>query len=65
MGVIICVDEQLQEKFFDEAAKEGLIELRGHPSTGGIRISMFNGMPLEGVKKLCDFMSGFADKHMS
>jgi len=36
-----------------------LIELKGHASTGGIRANLYNGMPLEGAKKLADFMKEF------
>jgi phosphoserine aminotransferase len=36
-----------------------LVGLNAHESVGGLRVSMFNGMPLEGVKKLTDFMKDF------
>jgi phosphoserine aminotransferase len=37
----------------------GLVELKGHQSVGGMRASMYNGMPLEGALKLKDFMLEF------
>lgn len=50
---------ELEEKFLKESEAVGLVELRGHPSVGGIRVSMYNGMPMEGVQKLRDFMVEF------
>ena len=42
-----------------EAKKAGCIELAGHRSVGGCRASIYNGMPIEGVQKLVDFMKKF------
>jgi phosphoserine aminotransferase len=36
-----------------------MLELNGHRSVGGIRASVYNGMPMEGVQKLVDFMAAF------
>lgn len=52
--------EDLEKKFLDEASKAGFIGLKGHRAVGGIRISMYNAMPLEGIQKLTDFMKQFA-----
>ena len=43
-----------------QAADEGLVELKGHRSVGGIRASIYNAMPVEGVRALAGFMRGFA-----
>jgi phosphoserine aminotransferase len=51
--------EELEEKFVKQAAKEGMIGLKGHRSVGGIRASIYNAMPLEGVEHLIDFMNEF------
>ncbi|MFZ2656564.1 MAG: 3-phosphoserine/phosphohydroxythreonine transaminase [Victivallales bacterium] len=51
--------EALEEKFVKEAKAKGLIGLKGHRSVGGIRASIYNAMPLEGVEKLIDFMNEF------
>jgi len=51
--------ETLEEKFVKEAKAKGLIGLKGHRSVGGIRASIYNAMPLEGVEKLIDFMNEF------
>lgn len=53
----------LEEKFVEEAAAEGFHGLRGHRSVGGIRASIYNAFPLEGVKALAQFMQDFAQKN--
>ena len=53
-------DEALDKKFAAEAAKEGLINLKGHRSVGGMRASIYNAMPYAGVEKLVEFMKEFA-----
>jgi phosphoserine aminotransferase len=54
-------DEALEKKFIAEAAKEGLQELAGHRSVGGMRASLYNAMPLEGVEALVAFMKRFKE----
>ncbi|MGQ3887435.1 3-phosphoserine/phosphohydroxythreonine transaminase [Legionella sp. CNM-1927-20] len=51
---------ELEEIFLDQATKRGLLALRGHRTVGGLRASMYNSMPLEGVERLIEFMSDFA-----
>lgn len=51
--------EALDDKFVKEAAKQGLVNLKGHRSVGGMRASIYNAMPVEGVQKLVDFMKQF------
>ena len=51
--------EELQNKFLEEAGKEGFLGLKGHRSVGGCRASIYNAMPIEYVKKLVDFMEKF------
>ena len=50
---------ELDAAFVKAAAKEGLVSLKGHRLVGGIRASIYNAMPIEGVKKLCAFMKAF------
>ena len=50
---------ELDAKFIAEAAKEGLVTLKGHKLVGGMRASIYNAMPIEGVKKLVKFMKKF------
>ena len=56
-------DEALEKRFLDQASKRGLINLAGHRSVGGIRASLYNGMPLEGVHALVDFMKDFQQEN--
>lgn len=51
--------EDLEKKFVKDAEKAGMVGLKGHRSVGGIRASMYNALPLEGVQKLCEFMTAF------
>ena len=50
---------ELEKRFVAEAAGEGMIELKGHRSVGGIRASVYNAMPLEGAGTLARFMAAF------
>jgi phosphoserine aminotransferase len=54
-------DEKLEKKFLDEATKTGLINLAGHRSVGGLRASIYNGVPIEGVDTLVTFMKNFQE----
>jgi phosphoserine aminotransferase len=53
----------LDSSFKEQAAKENLHSLGGHRSVGGIRASIYNAMPMEGVKTLAEFMKDFAQKN--
>jgi phosphoserine aminotransferase len=55
--------EELEVQFVKEAKEAGLHELKGHRSVGGIRASMYNAMPIEGVRTLVEFMEHFRQKH--
>jgi len=59
--VFVTGDEELDKKFVKEAKAEGLAQLGGHRSIGGMRASIYNAMPEEGVDKLIDFMKRFED----
>lgn len=52
--------EELEAKFIEEAKGKNLVGLKGHRSVGGIRVSMYNAMPYEGIETLCAFMKEFA-----
>jgi phosphoserine aminotransferase len=56
-------DESLNAAFLAEAKEQGLLQLRGHKLVGGMRASIYNAMPIEGVKALVQFMKNFAEKH--
>eukprot|EP00444_Apocalathium_aciculiferum_P063632 CAMPEP_0183600266 /NCGR_PEP_ID=MMETSP0371-20130417/179847_1 /TAXON_ID=268820 /ORGANISM="Peridinium aciculiferum, Strain PAER-2" /LENGTH=447 /DNA_ID=CAMNT_0025812339 /DNA_START=87 /DNA_END=1431 /DNA_ORIENTATION=- len=55
--------EALEKKFLADATKVKLYTLAGHRSVGGCRASLYNGMPVEGVEKLMDFMKSFMDEN--
>ena len=52
-------DKDLDAKFVAEAAKNGLLSIKGHKLVGGMRASIYNAMPVEGVKTLIEFMKKF------
>ncbi len=52
-------DEELDKKFVKAAEAEGFVNLKGHRSVGGMRASIYNAMPTEGVEKLVAFMEKF------
>lgn len=52
-----------EKAFIAEAAKQGLVQLKGHRSVGGMRASIYNSMPLEGVQHLAAFMKDFATRN--
>jgi len=55
-------DESLNDEFLAQAEQAGLTALKGHRSVGGMRASIYNAMPLEGVQALVDFMKKFAQE---
>ncbi len=56
----LLADETLYDMFLAEAKQAGLVSLKGHKSVGGLRASIYNAMPEEGVKVLVEFMQQFA-----
>ncbi|MBO4292765.1 MAG: 3-phosphoserine/phosphohydroxythreonine transaminase [Lachnospiraceae bacterium] len=60
----ITGSEELDAKFVKEAKEAGLENLKGHRSVGGMRASIYNAMPIEGVQKLVDFMKKFEEENM-
>lgn len=59
----ILADAELDATFLAEAAKKDLVTLKGHRSVGGMRASIYNAMPTEGVDALISFMAEFESKH--
>lgn len=55
----VTASQELDAKFVAEAKKAGLVSLKGHRLVGGMRASIYNAMPVEGVKALIDFMKKF------
>ena len=52
-------DAELDKKFVAEATAAGFVNLKGHRTVGGMRASIYNAMPIEGVEKLVEFMKKF------
>jgi len=55
-------DESLNEAFLAGAKARGLLQLKGHKSVGGMRASIYNAMPIEGVQALVDYLNEFAGR---
>ena len=55
----VAPTEELNAKFVKEAAAAGFVNIKGHRSVGGMRASIYNAMPIEGVEKLVEFMRKF------
>jgi phosphoserine aminotransferase len=55
----VSTSEEIDAKFIKEAKEAGFINLKGHRSAGGMRASVYNGFPIEGVEKLVEFMTEF------
>lgn len=56
-------DEGLDAEFLEQARRQGLVQLKGHRSIGGMRASIYNAMPQDGVQALVDFMREFERTH--
>ena len=52
-------DKDMDAKFVEEATKAGFVNIKGHRTVGGMRASIYNAMPIEGVEKLVEFMKKF------
>ncbi len=59
----ILKNDKLDAEFLAQAAAAGLAELKGHRAVGGMRASIYNAMPVEGVRALVGFMKEFERKH--
>jgi phosphoserine aminotransferase len=56
-------DERLNDAFLAGARERGLLQLKGHKSVGGMRASIYNAMPLEGVQALVGYLTDFETRH--
>ena len=55
-------DESRNDAFLAGAKEAGLLQLKGHKSVGGMRASIYNAMPIEGVKALISYMEDFEQR---
>ena len=58
-------DKDLDAEFVKEATAAGFVNLKGHRTVGGMRASIYNAMPMEGVEKLVEFMKKFEEAHQA
>ncbi|HVJ13236.1 MAG TPA: 3-phosphoserine/phosphohydroxythreonine transaminase, partial [Burkholderiales bacterium] len=56
-------DAALDAEFLKGAEKKAIVQLKGHRSVGGMRASIYNAMPIEGVRELVSYMKDFEQKH--
>jgi phosphoserine aminotransferase len=56
-------DDKLDAGFLAQSKQQGLVQLKGHRSVGGMRASIYNAMPTEGVRALVEFMREFERNH--
>jgi phosphoserine aminotransferase len=56
-------DERLDTPFLKGAEERGMTQLKGHRAVGGMRASIYNAMPREGVERLAAYMREFAARH--
>jgi len=56
-------DSALDGAFLKGAEQQGMVQLKGHRSVGGMRASIYNAMPLAGVQQLVAYMKGFEATH--
>ena len=56
--------DELDAKFIKEATEAGFVNLKGHRTVGGMRASIYNAMPIEGVEKLVEFMKKFEAENL-
>ena len=56
-------DDNLNEAFLQGAKAHGLMQLKGHKSVGGMRASIYNALPIEGVQALIEYLQSFERSH--
>ncbi|MDB5229273.1 MAG: serC [Chitinophagaceae bacterium] len=61
--VFIIKDASLEKLFLQECETHGMVGVKGHRSVGGLRVSMYNALPLSSVQAFCDLLKDFSEKH--
>jgi phosphoserine aminotransferase len=56
-------DPELEKEFLNECKQNGMVGVKGHRTVGGLRVSMYNALPLSSVEAICDLMKQFNAKH--
>jgi phosphoserine aminotransferase len=58
----LVTDPALEKEFLEECKQNGIVGIKGHRTTGGFRVSLYNAMPLSGVQVLTELMTSFANR---
>lgn len=62
-ATFITKNTEHEKLFLDECKQNGMVGVKGHRSVGGLRVSMYNALPLSSVKALCDLMTDFSERY--
>ena len=62
-AVFVMKNPEHEQLFLDECKQNGMVGVKGHRSVGGLRVSMYNALPLSSVQTLCDLMEEFSEKY--
>jgi len=62
-AVFVMKNPEHEKLFLDECKQNGMVGVKGHRSIGGLRVSMYNALPLSSVQTLCDLMEEFSEKY--
>lgn len=62
-AVFLLPTPELEKEFLDLCKQNGMVGVKGHRSVGGLRVSMYNAMPLSSVEAMCHLMKDFSNKH--
>lgn len=62
-AVFVLPTPELEKEFLDLCKQQGMVGVKGHRSVGGLRVSMYNALPLSSVQAFCDLMTDFSNKH--
>lgn len=62
-AVFVLPTPELEKEFLDLCKQNGMVGVKGHRSVGGLRVSMYNALPLSSVQAICDLMTDFSNKH--
>ena len=59
----VTSSKELDDKFVNKATEAGLVNIKGHKVVGGMRASIYNAMPIEGIEALIEFMKKFEEEN--
>lgn len=62
-AVFVLPTPELEKEFLDLCKQNGMVGVKGHRSVGGLRVSMYNALPMSSVQAVCDLMTDFSNKH--